>query len=329
MMISFLHRIMFKGLIIFCLVLTVFFFTECFAQEYKKSTGSSSIGALGSGDKYSGYSKSLSESQKRQIVERLDSDDLFDLFDRMDDEDKQDLFSQLSATQKQKLFQQLSDIEKQKIFQTLDDDARIDLFNQINDDDRMVILSNLGRIEKSRLVNSLSPSEKKGWLDKYPELISEIDIQDEDIIEEGGEKGEDLSRLEKIFAGQISSDVDKELHQFGYDFFSQKSTFMPERNVPVGPEYTIGPDDSFTIHLWGKVEDTHFVTVKRDGTITLERLGTLSVGGLTKSELEKFLYNKFQSNVLRVAKKDFKTYDLQNEHDLFEHALSKQAIQNY
>lgn len=42
-----------------------------------------------------------------------------------------------------------------------------------------------------------------------------------------------------------------------------------------------------------------------------------------------FLYNKFQANVLRVTKKDFKTHILQTEHDLFEKSLSKTAIPDY
>ena len=303
-MISFSQRIMFKIILILCLVFTVAISDKFFAQdlganskqEYKKRIGSSSIGALSS---RAGFSRSLSESQKKQIIEGLSTDELFDMFDGLDDEDKKDFFSLLSTTQKRDLIQKLTDNDKQKIFRFLDDTARIDLFNLINDQDRMVILSNLGRIDKSRLVNSLSPIEKKDWLKKYPELISELDIKGEDLLteefaEKAEGKGKELSRLEKIFSGKISAEIDMELHQFGYDFFNQKYPFSPEKNIPVGPEYIIGPDDSFTVHLWGKVEETHVVTVSRDGGITLPRLGTLIVGGLTKSELEKFLINKFK-----------------------------------
>ncbi len=310
-MISFSHRIMFRFILIFCFVFTVTVSGKCFAQaagtkneqELRKKIGSTSIGTLSIGTKGFGYSKSLSESQKREIVERLSTDELFNLFDNLDDEDKQDLFSLLSNTQKRNLFQNLTDTDKQKIFQTLDDSEKIDLFNMISDQDRMIILSNLGRIEKSRLVNSLSSSERKSWLDSYPELMSQIDLRVEDISEdEFGEKveGKELSRLEKIFSGQISPEIDRELYQFGYDFFRKesaydsKSPFAPEKNIPVGPEYIIGPDDSFTIHLWGKVEETHVATVSRDGRITLPRLGTLVVGGLTFSELKNFLNNKFK-----------------------------------
>ncbi len=302
-MISYSHRIMLKFLFVLCIVFTVLISSRCFAQvtrapgeqDFKQKIGSSSIGALGLGTKGFGYSKSLSESQKREIIGSLSTDELSELFANLDNEEKQDLFSLLSNTQKRNLFQSLSDTDKQKIFQTLNDSEKIDLFTQISDQDRIIILSNLGSIEKSRLVNSLSPGEKKNWLDNYPELMSGIDIRDEDIGENGfGEKDKELSRLEKIFSGQISPKIDIKLHQFGYDFFKQGYPFTPEKNIPVGPDYLIGPQDSFTIHLWGKVEETHVVTVSRDGGITLPRLGTLIVGGLTFSELKKILNNKFK-----------------------------------
>ncbi len=276
------------------------------SRDFKKEAGSSSIASLSSGSANYGYSKSLDKAKKEEIIEGLSMEELSALFEKLEDADRQDLFTLLSNTQKRNLFQVLTDKDKQKIFQTLDDNAKIDLFNLISEKDRMVILSNMGRIEKSRLVNSLSPDEKSNWLDKYPELISEIDLEDKDAEKkvlgekEERDKDKELSRLEKIFSGQISADIDKKLSQFGYEFFNQispsgrQSSYIPVNNLPVGPEYLIGPADSFTIHLWGKVEETHFVTVSRDGGITLPRLGTINVGGLTFTELKKFLYNKFK-----------------------------------
>ena len=267
------------------------------ADDLKRESGISSIGALDSSTQNFGYSKSLGESKKREIIANLSQEELYSLFEQLGDTDRQDLFSLLSNMQKRNLFVKLTDKDKQRIFQSLADEEKIDLFNLINDTDRMVILSNLGQIEKSRLINSLSQAEKKVWLEKYPELISEIDIRDEEITPEAyGQKegGKALSRLERIFSGQSSPGIEKALHQFGYDFFMQKTPYAPEKNVPVGPDYIIGPADSFTIHLWGRVEETHPVTVSRDGTIILPRLGTLNVAGLTFSELKNFLSNKFK-----------------------------------
>ncbi len=103
-----------------------------------------------------------------------------------------------------------------------------------------------------------------------------------------------LSNIEKIIAGDFPSVGEQTLRQFGYHFFERRRSLAPETAVPVGPDYIIGPDDQFTIHLWGRTEETHPAIVSRDGTITLPRLGTLNVGGLTKSEMEKLLLHKFK-----------------------------------
>jgi len=103
------------------------------------------------------------------------------------------------------------------------------------------------------------------------------------------------SRIENILSGRFPTTISRELKQYGYDFFAKGvSTFAPVTNVPVGPDYAIGPGDQFTIHLWGKAEKTYEVSVTRDGTIILPRLGSLNVNGLTYAELKKFLYHKFK-----------------------------------
>ena len=140
---------------------------------------------------------------------------------------------------------------------------------------------------KTEKIESFSPAEKKEVIE---EGLKRYEFNDK----EKTDMGKGLSRLELIFSGKGSSEINKEIHQFGYDFFDQKYPFAAGKNIPVGPEYIIGPQDSFTIHLWGKVEETHFVTVSRDGGITLPRLGTVVIGGLTFSELKKFLNNKFK-----------------------------------
>ncbi len=297
-MISFSHRIIFKLVFATAFLVSVLSW-NCYASnmdytggtEVKKKIGLSSIGSLGSGGNNVGYSQSLNESAKKEIIAALNRDQLAGLFQGLDDSGKQDMFSLLSSDQKKELFTGLSDPEKQRMFRALDDEEKNELFSSIDRADKEIILSNLTYIEKSRLINSLSDSEKSDWLEKYPELVSDIDFTDKDF---SVEKGNGFSRLENIFSGNVSTGIDRELKQFGYDFFSPKSAFSPAQNVPVGPEYTIGPSDSFTVHLWGKVEETHSVTVSRDGRINLRRLGTLNVGGLTFSELKVFLNNKFK-----------------------------------
>ncbi|NLA73916.1 MAG: hypothetical protein GX846_00285, partial [Deltaproteobacteria bacterium] len=266
-------------------------------QNTRKKTGVSSLGTLGTDSKGYGYKRSLSNSAKEEIISSLSINEIILLFEKLDDADNQDLFGNLSAEQKRGVFVTLSDNEKQRIFRTLNDEDKVDLFTMIDDKDRIVILSNLGYIDKSRLINALSAEEKRSWIEKYPELASLIELKKDEFYEKGLEEKEEekrLSRLEEIFSGQFPSGIDREILQFGYDFFMQKSPFLPEKNVPVGSEYHVGPGDSFTVNLWGNVEEVHYATISRDGTVTLPRLGTLPVSGLTFSELKEFLYNKFR-----------------------------------
>ena len=115
-----------------------------------------------------------------------------------------------------------------------------------------------------------------------------------------------LSPVEKSFSEErIPQVVSREIKQFGYDFFqAQISSFAPLADVPVGPDYVIGPSDSFTITLWGRIEGSYPVEVDRAGEISIPKVGVLKVWGLTFSQLQQFLfeqiskyYKDFQLNV--------------------------------
>jgi protein involved in polysaccharide export with SLBB domain len=127
-----------------------------------------------------------------------------------------------------------------------------------------------------------------------PEIEKE-DEQEEQKRDEERRGEEERSTIEKILSGQFPTEISRELRQFGYDFFDARvSTFAPVSSVPVGPDYVIGPGDSFTIHLWGKAEDTYEVEVNRDGCIHLPRVGSCSVSGMRYQELKPFLSRKFR-----------------------------------
>ncbi len=82
--------------------------------------------------------------------------------------------------------------------------------------------------------------------------------------------------------------------QFGYELFSRPpSTFAPVDQVPVGPDYVIGPDDEIRIAVWGKVEGQWACSVDRDGNINVPKIGILGVTGLTFRELKELLGREF------------------------------------
>lgn len=120
-----------------------------------------------------------------------------------------------------------------------------------------------------------------------PNDIEEIDLE-EPLTEE-----EEPSRIELLLSGEAPvdvCDVSLELTQFGYDIFQQPiSTFAPVSNVPVGPDYVIGPGDRFTVTLWGRADGQYALRVDRSGQVVLPEVGALRVWGMSFAELESFL----------------------------------------
>lgn len=111
--------------------------------------------------------------------------------------------------------------------------------------------------------------------------------------EERLEMEEEPSLIEQLISGEVlpdACDVSLDLTQFGYDVFRQPvSTFAPVTNVPVGPDYVIGPGDSFTLTLWGRVDAQYTLRVDRSGQIVLPDVGALKVWGMKLGQLDTYL----------------------------------------
>jgi polysaccharide export outer membrane protein len=89
------------------------------------------------------------------------------------------------------------------------------------------------------------------------------------------------------------------LRQFGYAFFrSAASTFAPVDDVPVGPDYVLGPGDDLVIYIWGPDDSTLTRTVDRNGQIVLPKVGPVSVWGLTFSQTDRLIREQLARNFI-------------------------------
>jgi protein involved in polysaccharide export with SLBB domain len=80
------------------------------------------------------------------------------------------------------------------------------------------------------------------------------------------------------------------LRQYGYAMFvSNVSTFAPVDDIPVGPDYVLGPGDDLTINVWGAVDSTLVRTVDRNGRILLPKVGDLRVWGLSFTQADRLI----------------------------------------
>jgi len=126
-----------------------------------------------------------------------------------------------------------------------------------------------------------------------PELTSEEEIPE--ILPQDEELHETVpSEIENYMGGKISPGIARNIRQYGYDLFrGPPSTFAPVTNIPVGPDYVIGPGDGIKIVVWGKIDGQWSTIVDRDGNISFPTVGTIGVAGLSFRELKELLHKEY------------------------------------
>ena len=88
----------------------------------------------------------------------------------------------------------------------------------------------------------------------------------------------------------VAQSVGHYLPLFGYDLFAGvPSTFAPVDNIPVTPDYVVGPGDEILVRAWGQVDIDYRTTVDRNGVINLPRVGNINVTGIRYQDLNGFM----------------------------------------
>ena len=103
----------------------------------------------------------------------------------------------------------------------------------------------------------------------------------------------------------VAESSGRNLPIFGAGLFNTTpSTFAPVDNIPVTPDYVIGPGDEIRLQVWGQVNQRGTFIVDRTGSISLPSVGTIQVAGLQFAQLSDFLksqlgrvYRNFDLNV--------------------------------
>ena len=92
----------------------------------------------------------------------------------------------------------------------------------------------------------------------------------------------------------------RKMERFGLDIFRNGAAnpdILP-MDLPVGPDYVVGPGDSLAISLWGGVSQRLLRTVDREGRLVLPEAGPLLVSGRTLGDV--------QQDVQRVLRTQFR-----------------------
>jgi protein involved in polysaccharide export with SLBB domain len=90
------------------------------------------------------------------------------------------------------------------------------------------------------------------------------------------------------------------LERFGLDVFRRNAgnAGIP-MDLPIGPEYVLGPGDGLTIDLWGGVSQRLFRTVDPEGRLSLPEVGPLPVSGKQLGEVQEVV-----QRILRTQYRD-------------------------
>lgn len=100
----------------------------------------------------------------------------------------------------------------------------------------------------------------------------------------------DPSVFQSEFQNFVSQSVGHNLPMYGYTLFQNApTTFAPADNVPVTPDYVVGPGDELIVHVWGQVEANQSIVVDRNGLINLPQIGSIGVAGVTYQKLSEHI----------------------------------------
>lgn len=87
-----------------------------------------------------------------------------------------------------------------------------------------------------------------------------------------------------------SRELAQENQVFGRNTFNTRNlTFEPSVNLATPPNYRLGPGDEVIIDIWGTSQNTIRQQISPDGTINIEKIGPVSLSGMTVSEANEYL----------------------------------------
>jgi protein involved in polysaccharide export with SLBB domain len=114
-----------------------------------------------------------------------------------------------------------------------------------------------------------------------------------------------LPSLRDLYS-QFPSTKEK-LRRFGSDTFVLGTGNVNQlpMDIPVGPDYVLGPGDSLVINIWGGQSSRLDRRIDRQGQIALPEAGTVTIAGLTisqaQSAIQKALGTEFQNEKVEIS----------------------------
>ena len=91
----------------------------------------------------------------------------------------------------------------------------------------------------------------------------------------------------------IFTDSIPPIRDFGYNYFISRDSVQFIDNVKITSDYILGYGDEVIISVWGEVEHYDRKIIQRDGTIFIENVGLLYMGGKILLNAKSYIFDRF------------------------------------
>ena len=93
---------------------------------------------------------------------------------------------------------------------------------------------------------------------------------------------------------------------FGHDVFNNKNlTFQSSMNLATPQNYVLGPGDMVNVDIWGVSQESTTQPISPDGTITIDGIGVIQLGGLSvtqaKAKLRREIGPRYQGSKIDLT----------------------------
>lgn len=114
-----------------------------------------------------------------------------------------------------------------------------------------------------------------------------------------GDYADDISTI------QVKKSPEPARTIFGHNIFATKGlSFEPNMNLATPDNYILGPGDEVIIDVWGASENNIRQTISPEGDIMVDKMGPISLNGLSVLEANKYLQQKFSTIYAGIAGKE-------------------------
>lgn len=156
---------------------------------------------------------------------------------------------------------------------------------------------------------SMNPGSRPGGLQPVTQADrevsdrerSEISAAERPVILHQPNPFSDVPSLYDLY--QKVSTRPPELKRFGADVFRVKDedTSQLPMDLPVGPDYVVGPGDGLEIDLWGGASERIYRVVDREGRVVLPEVGPLLVSGRALADVQLAVQHSLRSQFRDVS----------------------------